>query len=68
MTRSDLILEIARKSNNANLVNANLIDIMHTKIEAVYSVLFSLEKLEGDDPVTKGFKQIGELIRIALES
>lgn len=45
-----------------------LVDIMHKKIEAVYSVLFQLEKLEGDDPATKAFKQLGELIRKALES
>jgi len=45
-----------------------LVDIMHKKIEAVYSILFQLEELKGDDPATIGFKKLGELIREALES
>lgn len=61
MTRSDLILAIHDEKY------IPLIDTMHKKIEAVYSILFQLEGLEGDDPVTKSFKELGELIRKALE-
>jgi hypothetical protein len=44
-----------------------LVEIMHKKIEAVYSVLFAIEDLKGDDLITRGFHQLGERIRKALE-
>ena len=55
MTRSDLFLEV-NKHDPDNLVRA-----MHKKIEAVYSILFVLEK-------DNHFKELAALIREALET
>lgn len=69
MKRSDLILAIAKAKNTEDL--NKLVKVLHSKIEAVYSLVFALEKYDDShEPlsVKKTFDSLTEKIREALES
>ena len=69
MTRSDLILEIARMKRSLVYVDRdNLISTMHQKIENVYTILFEMESVETTDPISGLVKELATRIRKALES
>ena len=69
MTRSDIILEVNRITNNPNISPGNrvLITKMHRKIEEAYRVVFVLEGQIGDDALAQGLRAIGAELRKALE-
>lgn len=61
MTRSDILLEMNRLNKMTGAEKTLLIQKLEFKIEQVYKILFPLEKDEH-------FKELGELLRKALES
>ena len=64
MTRSDLIIKVARHEPDV------LVAAMHKKIEAAYQILFELERY-GEahaDAIGKMTLELGELLRKALET
>jgi hypothetical protein len=74
MTRSDLRLAVTYALSGG--LNANdkalLIKLMHEKIEAVYEILFSFEKISGESKSKDTYtgdtcRTISEYLRTALE-
>lgn len=61
MTRSDLMLTVAKLDKMSDKEKNNLIYKMHYKIENAYLVLFGMEK-------AIEFKPLSEALRKALES
>ena len=67
-TRSDLIIEVARRNQRMVEPPDELVAALHRKIENVYGLLFEMEAIENKDGFTDLVLTLAQRLRKELES